>query len=367
MAQQNFCIVKYFNFIVSIILILLYAAGKVPPSEKYNLWLTPFIIPFALIANFILLFVSAAMRKKSTVYYIIALVIGSNYLFATIGIKHLFHRTDVSLDTFSVLSYNVNAGLNFAEISEGDTSAISLSEWIMDQEADIQCYQEFIDTRRRTGFDVINLLKSKGYQSYFSFDSISNANRYGRIVGTLIFSRYPILKSGDVLASENGFNRISFADLLIKTDTVRVINVHLESMGLKPFHPANADGFESRKENTRILLSKLKEGVFERSEQIKVLAAFVGTSPHPVVCVGDFNELPYSYSYQFLKTRMKNTFEQVGKGFGFTYNGNTLRILRIDNQFYSSGLRPVQFITRKEVELTDHFPLLGVYRLNPER
>jgi endonuclease/exonuclease/phosphatase family metal-dependent hydrolase len=357
--------VKYFNFVVSIVFIILYAAGKIPPSEKYNLWLTSFIIPVALAVNAILLILSLAMRKKSSLYYVLALVIGSNYVVSTVGVKYLFKSSDTTEFTFDVLSFNTGANLERQEVAaehENTETTNSLSEWIFDLDADVQCYQEFIDRRRKSGFDLLNRLKTKGYQSYFSFDSV-NSNRYGQVLGTLITSKYPILKSGDVLASENGFNRISYVDLLIRKDTIRVINVHLESMGLKPFHPANATGFESRKENTRILIAKLKEGVFERSEQIKVLSAFVETSPYPVVCAGDFNDLPYSYSYQFLRKRMKNAFEQAGKGFGFTYNGHTLRILRIDNQFYSTGLSAVQFTTHNDVHLSDHFPLVGRYKI----
>lgn len=357
---------KYFNFVISIVLVILYAAGRIPPSEKYNLWLTAFIIPFALAVNGILLMVSIAMRKKSSIYYVLAFIIGSNYLVSTVGLKYLFKSSGTPDFTFNVLNFNVGANLErqaaLAESNGTNTSVNSLSEWIFNNDADVQCYQEFIDRRRKSGFDLLNRLKTKGYQSYFSFDS-SGSNRYGLVLGTLITSKYPIIKAGDVLASKNGFNRISYADLLIRRDTIRVINVHLESMGLKQFHPANASSFESGRANTRIILTKLKEGVFERSEQIKVLSAFVEKSPYPVVCAGDFNELPYSYSYQFLRKRMKNTFEQVGKGFGFTYNGNTLRVLRIDNQFYSSGLSALEFETHNNVQLSDHFPVEGRYQI----
>ena len=361
---------KYFNFGVSVVLIILYAAGRIPPSEKYNLWLTSFIIPVALAANAILLLISAVMRKKSSLYYVLAFIIGSNYLIGTIGIKSIFKSLKSTEFTFTVLSFNVGANLERNEAAADDenpgTPATSLSEWIFSNNADVQCYQEFIDRRRKSGFDLLNRLKSKGYHSYFSFDSL-NSNRNGLVLGTLITSKFPIIRSGDVLASENGFNRISYVDLLIRTDTIRIINVHLESMGLKPFHPANVSGFESRKENTRILFSKLKEGVFERSEQIKVLADFVEQSPYRVVCAGDFNELPYSYSYQFLRKRMKNAFEEAGEGFGFSYNGHTLRILRIDNQFYTTGLGAVKLVTQNDVQLSDHFPLLGTYKIAPKQ
>jgi len=91
------------------------------------------------------------------------------------------------------------------------------------------------------------------------------------------------------------------------------------------------------------------------------LIEFVEASPHPVICAGDFNELPYSFSYQMLKRHLRNSFEESGRGFGFTYNGNTLSMLRIDNQFYSAPLRSVDFQTVDSVKFSDHFPLKGSY------
>ena len=356
---------KYFNFIVAILLTILYAIGKIPPSEKYNLWLIPFLIPFALAANILFLIISLILRKKSSIYFIVTLVIGSNYLLGTVGLKHFFSDQEFTPETFGVLSYNINAGLGLtAPLSDvtGTDSTVDLGAWILHQEAAIQCYQEFM-YRKNGESDLIGMLNRKGVHTYFSHDHIEPEDeRY--VVGTLIVSKFPIVKSGDVLASDNGFNRIAYADIKLPKDTIRIVNLHLESMGLKVFHPGNTSGFQSRKENAKIIFSKLKEGVFERSEQIKTLGEFIESTPHAVICVGDFNELPYSYSYQFMKRRMKNAFEEVGKGFGFTYNGKTLRALRIDNQFYSSGVSAVKFSTRDDVRFSDHFPIEGTYKID---
>ena len=94
------------------------------------------------------------------------------------------------------------------------------------------------------------------------------------------------------------------------------------------------------------------------------MTSFIETSPYPVICAGDFNDMPYSYSYQFMKRTLKNAFEEVGTGLGFTYNGNTLRVLRIDNQFYSPGVSAEQFETLTQIKFTDHFPVRGLYSLN---
>lgn len=346
----------------------MYALGKVPPTEKYNLWLTNFTIPFALFSNAILLIVALIMRKKSSLYYLIALVIGSNYLVSTLGIRAFFYSDKLSTKPFSVLSYNVNylGGHHITPYDfdrQQDSSTLELRRWLLDHHAAIQCYQEFVNYAGSKKFDLVQLFKEKGMNTYFSYDSIHEFRSV--VFGMAITSKFPIVECGDVISSENGFNRIIFADLNVDGDTVRIVNVHLESMGLKKYHPVYTSGFESRKENTKIILRKLKAGVFERSRQIKKLAEFVETSPHPVIVAGDFNDLPYSYSYQFMKKKMKNTFEESGKGFGFTYNGKTLRILRIDNQFYTSGLQSVDFGTLSNIKFSDHFPIEGVYKIKP--
>jgi len=355
--------VRYFNFIVAILLSLLYATGRIPPSEKYNLWITSFVIPVALVANHILLLISLLLRKKSTFYYVVALLIGSTYLFSTIGLKHLFKGEKSPVKTFSVINYNIGGfHMRPNAYKNTDSARIALKNWLLHPEADIQCYQEFANFPRSPEFNVIEQLNQSGSHYYFSQEEETPRAYYYR-AGTLILSRFPIISSGDLLASKNGFNRIAYADLKIEEDTVRIINVHLESMGLGNYRPPNTNNFEYVKSTTRSILSKLKVGVFERSKQIKQLVAFIEASPYPVICVGDFNDLPYSYSYQFMKKRMKNTFEESGKGFGFTYNGGTLKVLRIDNQFYASPIHSVGFETLDHIKYSDHFPIRGEYQI----
>nr|WP_255534570.1 endonuclease/exonuclease/phosphatase family protein [Chryseolinea lacunae] len=236
--------------------------------------------------------------------------------------------------------------------------------WILNQDADIQCYQEFMTFNGEQNFDMLKLLTDKGYHCYLSTDR-KKPNE--PTVGVLIASRFPIVKSGDVAASENGFNRIAYADVLVQHDTVRIISLHLESMGLRQYNPAKAWSIGSAVAKVGLILNQLEAGMNERNRQIKRLTSFIRASPHRVVCTGDFNDLPYAFPYQALKKQLHNTFEEAGRGFGFTYNGSTLRTLRIDNQFYSPGLTPTTFNTLNTVTLSDHFPLLGTYTLTERR
>lgn len=356
---------KYFNFIIAIVLTLLYAMGKIPPSEKYNLWITTFLIPVALVANIILLLIAAVLRKKSSLYYLVTLIIGSNYLLSTLPLKSYFKQQASTDQGFQVLSFNSHSlGGHFLTprtFNEMNEATAEHRDWILHHPAEIQCYQEFINYNGHDKHDLVHQIKKKGYDTYFSYDS--KRQNQSVVVGTLIVSKYPIVKSGDLMVSLNGFNRITYADIKINNDTLRIVNVHLESMGLKQFNPIHTSGFEARKENTKIIWRRLKEGVFERSRQIKLLIDFIEASAYPVICVGDFNDMPYSYSYQFMKRKMKNAFEEEGRGFGFTYNGNTLRVLRIDNQFYSARVQALDFQTLNHIKYSDHFPILGRFIL----
>ncbi len=357
---------KYFNFLAAVVFLSVYAMGEIPPSERFNLWLIPFAIPFALVSNIVLLALGAILRQRSALFLLAALVFGRGYLFSTVAIKSAFSGSKGDTETFSVLSYNVRdfntgffTGMSEREEASADSIQKQMVRWILDSGADIQCYQEFPRLLHHTEIDLIEPISSLGYSTYFSGKDRTHWSN----VGTLIVSRFPIVNSGDLLASENGFNRIAYVDTKIGDDTLRVVNVHLESMQLTGFNPRYAEDFESQTHDVKMIYRRLKVGVFERSRQIEELVNFIMDSPYPVICAGDFNELPYSHSYGAIRSQLKNSFEEAGKGFGFTYNGNTLSTLRIDNQFYSPPLKCFTLHTLDSVPYSDHFPLLGIYSM----
>ncbi len=362
MSIEN--IVKYFNFIAAILLSLLYATGKISPSEKYNLWFTIFIIPIAMVFNTVLPIVSLILKKKSSLFYIIPMVIGVPYMLSTVGLKGYFKSGGKKGESFTVLNYNIaNITVKPLSFSNPDSARLVLRNFILKPETDVQCYQEFINLPWSKAYNILALLEKEKLNFYFSMEEDTSHVEYSR-AGTLIVTKHPIISHGDILASSNGFNRVSYADVKIREDTVRIVNVHLESMGLGQHDPRNTSDLQSAEDATLTILSKLKVGVFERSKQVKEVAEFVSRSPYPVICAGDFNDMPYSYSYQYLKKSMKNAFEETGTGMGFTYNGSTLRMLRIDNQFYSGGVRSLEFRTRDDINFTDHFPVEGRYEID---
>ena len=354
---------KYFNVIAAVLLSLLYLTGSIPPTERYNLWFTIFLIPFAMVANTILLVIAAIRRRRSGLFYLIPMLIGIPYFLSTVGVKSYFHSEDPSAAHFTALDYNIS---NFTVKENANTETKvarkELYDLVMNPTTDIQCYQEFINFPWSKEGNVIQRLTDLNRHFYFSKEPETTHMDYSRL-GTLIVSKFSIVASGDVLAGESGFNRVSYIDVVVKSDTVRIINVHLHSMGLGRFDPRVKSEIRDMGRATRNILNKLKEGVFERSKQVKELSDFIAHSPYPVVCAGDFNDMPYGYTYRYLRKSLKNSFEESGHGFGFTYNGGTLRVLRIDNQFYSGRIKSTDLFTHYDIPYTDHFPVQGTYEI----
>lgn len=352
---------RYFNFIASIVLSVLYVCGKIPPTEKFNLWATGFIIPIGLLLNIVLLLISLVFRKKSSLYYLVALFIGGPYIVRTVGMKHLINRQKSSSDTFAVMSYNIGGFKSFSARDGRNQPRKEYTNWLLQADADILCFQEFENLPWSEDFNILERLTKKGLHYYFSREGETSHSSYG-VGGIIIISKFPIVRHGDLFASSNGFNRAAYADVAIGRDTIRVINAHLQSMGLR-MNPRDLINPEETKSGLLTILRKLKAGTFERSEQNRLIIDFIETSPYPVVCAGDFNDLPYTYSYQMLRKKMKNTFEESGKGFGFTYGGRHLSMLRIDNQFYTPPVSSLEFETLYDIRFSDHYPIRGVYQV----
>ena len=61
---------------------------------------------------------------------------------------------------------------------------------------------------------------------------------------------------------------------------------------------------------------------------------------------------------------MQNSFEVAGAGFGFTYK-NFPWFIRIDNQFCSNSIKVLNSKVEQSIEISDHYPILSQYQLNP--
>jgi exonuclease III len=228
---------------------------------------------------------------------------------------------------------------------DGKKGSPTMKDWLKSDDSDIRCYQEFLGTK-----DIVKTIEENG--KYNSFVA-GYGNSYG------IFSKYKIINKG-VLYESSSTNNVLFADLKIGKDTLRVYNVHLQSMSINPDKELNQDAFDQKYESVR---KKFEVGSAKRANQLIDLLDHIDACAFPVLIVGDFNDVPYSYNYTKLTRKFRNSFEEAGRGFGFTYNGK-IPFLRIDHHFFSDELNVHKFETLNQIDFSDHFPTIGIYSIS---
>src|SRR5690606_11378241 len=230
-------------------------------------------------------------------------------------------------------------------------------QWVKDHPSDIKCLQEFLQHYTTPAHNAIKELGDNGTYEYYYH--MIDGNPQKRYYGWAIFSKHRIINEGLVFDNKRN-NGAMFIDIKVENDTIRVYNTHLESMSI---HATRLGDMEGIKKNYRSTLGKLKNGIQMRASQVKILSEHIKNSPYPVILAGDFNDVPYSYTYFTLKSILLNDFEEAGRGFGFTYN-KVLFFLRIDNIFYDEAFEIRQFKTHREVDYSDHYPISAVFKLD---
>lgn len=328
--------------------LLLFSSVYISPEYFFYVGLLPFLIPFAYLINIFLVGILALSLRKLTFLPLCILLIG--YKFALVSFQ-LNPKNDQS-EGLKVLTYNTHL-FNYHTGNQGKFES-NMFGWLQNHPADVKVFQEFYQDYSTSSRNAIKILgKDMGYEHSFHL-SEERSNRNSR--GLAIFSKYPIIHEGRVFG-KNKSNGAIFADISFKQDTIRIYNVHLESMNIDSEELENMEGV---KRNYQQTLKKLNAGSLARSQQLHILLEHIKNSPHPIILLGDLNEVPYSYTYFRLSENLVNAFEIAGRGFGFTYN-KILFFLRIDHIFSDPRLKAVQFNTHREVDYSDHYPVSATF------
>lgn len=359
---------KYIIFFVAVVSLLIFNCTEISPNQFLIAGFLTFLIPIAIFVNLIFFFWLFFRKSYYCVVPLIILIFGFKFVAGTFAIN--FAAAKPEQPTFSVLSYNTSffkrSDFDNELNPQPDTTSDSykMLEWIINNNADIKCFQEYYHRDSSVMFATLDLISENGeYDYYFSSKKMGAENAE---VGIAIFSRFPIVHSGEVLFKQGSVNRAAFADIDVYGDTIRFINVHLQSMSLSPYNPLASKSLSSTKQNIKTVYKKFTKGLLDRSFQAEIIIELIHQSPHKVILVGDFNQTPYSFVYNSLKEIMDNAFEKAGNGFGFTYGGSTLFFLRIDNQFYDPRMKAIEFETYDAVPYSDHYPIEARYVL-PEK
>ena len=348
-------------------LLLSYLAPYINPGKFLLPAFLGLAYPYLLLLNLIFVVYWALRIRKEILISLVVIFIGWGHLmnFLPLNPRQKPSSEPVSAQkSFSLMSYNVRTFDQYNWEEEPNTLD-GIYKVIADEAPDILCIQEFF-TANRIGFrerDVKRRLSA--YPAYSIYYSMKTGPDSG--FGIATFSKYPILKTSRI-PFDNTLNQAVYTDMLIGIDTIRLFNIHLQSIRFGQNNYSFMDTLSFKYSNRQFeevkdIGKRLRDAFVQRAEQAKIIQNYVSDSPYPVIVSGDFNDTPLSYAYRRIKKGLHDAFRESGRGLGNTYAGD-LPSFRIDFIMHSKDLSSKSF-SRIKSKYSDHFPILSTIEIKP--
>ncbi len=170
------------------------------------------------------------------------------------------------------------------------------------------------------------------------------------IICSCIVSKYPLI-NGKEIVFENSLNGGMQSDLIWKRDTLRIYNIHFESLKI------NSKDTIFSSEYSKKFLNKLRKVFTLQRNQMSMFLELINKNKLPEIICTDLNNNSFSDIYNFISKGRNDAFLEKGSGFGSTYRFPFFP-LRIDYIFTSKNIKVLDFKTY-DIDLSDHKPILA--------
>ena len=259
-------------------------------------------------------------------------------------------RIEEAGKTLKMVSYNVGRFSIDDDSASGKAAcADSIFNFLIEQDADIICLQEFHT-------DNVDKVKSylrhkmPGYKSeYYLFPRGNDA------FGNLTLSRLPIKNKG-VIKFEESANLAIYTDYSFGGRSFRVYNCHFESYNISMSGLVRALTRKGRGEVFTEAGNKMKLSITRRPKQVDQVFSDIEDCPVEAFVCGDFNDNPMSYTYYRMTRGRKDAFVEAGRGFGATY-AELWPVLRIDYVLYPRSCKAITHEIPR-IPFSDHYPVV---------
>ena len=240
-------------------------------------------------------------------------------------------KTESASNDLTIMSYNVKM-FSYYQLHTDSLIPKKTIDFIKQKDPDILAIQEYYQSPKINLNYPFKFVKTKSKNNKF---------------GLAIFSKHKILNSGSFDFKNSG-NNIIFCDILKDNDTIRVYNLHLESLKINPdkeyFGEANNEKLFGRLQHTFKKQAHQTEEFLEHEKKWK---------KKKIIC-GDFNNTAFSWVYKKIANDKKDAFIEAGNGFGKTFDYPFP--LRIDFILTDNSITINEFNTFR-VKYSDHFPI----------
>jgi len=326
----------FVNLLCALLLVLASTASMITWEALSFLSFLSLGVPYLVIVNLCFFVYWFLKWKRQFRLSFIVLVIGfliHGSFFKFFGSNEASTPNDVSV--ISLNSHELR-GTNYGKLSEYGSQVYT---FISAQNSDIICFQEF------------DAKETKRYKEY-PYTYVNYIFGKEQRMVQAILSKYPIINKGALDFPKSSNNAI-FADVVIRQDTIRVYNVHLESFNVRPHNIQN--------EEPKRLFGRLNASFQKQQRQAELLREHKESTSYKSLICGDFNNTQFSSVYNTIKGDMNDAFLEKGSGLGNTYDFKFLPF-RIDFIFTDESM-DVQSFRSFKVRLSDHEPVMASFSL----
>ncbi len=325
--------VFFINSIAATLLLLAFFLPFIAPKTFPFLAVLSLLVPILLILNILFVTYWLLSLKRHFLLSLIVLIIGYNYLgsfYKLSSSNEIISGSELSIMNYNVRLFNLYDWIPKQNIEE------EMERLIESQKLDILVVQEYHPNE-----DIdLSIFKYK-YEKL-----AGNKTKYGQA----IFSNFPILDSGSI-EFPNTANNAIYTDIVKEQDTIRIYNIHLQSLHI------SEDVTNLTSENSERLFKRISNTFKMQQNQAELFLEHKRNCPYRMVISGDFNNTAFSYVYKHIKGDLLDTFEEAGSGFGRTYDFKFFPI-RIDFILADQSFKINGFKNFNE-KLSDHYPIMA--------
>lgn len=318
---------------------------------------TRFIAPFGLLfiplfsATVIILILNIKGNKSLAITAFLLLVFSLNYFSNSFSLTKNQEKGSLKVMTWNVKNFDL---YNWTKNKETRKRMLQIIDTI---DADVLCMQEFFTNKFE--YNNIESLQALGYK-YYSFIPSYVQSQTGNQWGLAIFSKYPISNEKLIYINpkKNSMNQCLKADIRFKGITYHIFNAHFQSIHLDY---EDYDYIQDVKTEWSMLeyfksyqiIHKVLNAYAHRTQQInELIKELPKKSDAKTILCCDMNDIPNSYAYNQISTKMNDAYRAKGGHFSNTIS-MFLPIYRIDYMFTSENIETKSY-RRQKTKLSDH-------------